>query len=133
MGTLILKALASFSTHFENETGVKHLLQFCEGDLIYDERIADHLLNLGCPVAAVSDRISVACPRCRMMFNSTQHLTSATSTLVNASIQHNGQFFSFSAGEIVKHEWLIAALREASIPLEEISAVRCPKCATVFR
>ena len=130
----MLKALNNFGCTFVDEMDIKHFLEFKEGDLINDPRITRYVLSLGCPVASVVDTTTVVCPRCSTQFDSTQYPVDATITLVNAAIPHEGQFFSFDAGQIVEHSWLIETLKTADVPLETIRAIQCPnaKCGHVF-
>lgn len=72
------------------------------------------------------DTKTVVCPRCSTQFDSTQYPVDATITLVNAAIPHDGQFFSFAAGQIVEHLWLIETLKAADVPLEIVRATQCP-------
>lgn len=129
----MLKALRAFSVTYTTETDTKMLLTFEKGDLIYDPRVARTVLSLGCPVAGVGNHTAVSCPRCGEQFDSTEHTTTATVPLVNTRIPFNAQFFSFAAGDIIVHPWLVEALKAADVPLEAIVATECPTCHTIFR
>ena len=130
----MLKALDDFRVTFTDELDIKHLLEFREGDLIPDPRIGRYLLSLACPVVVVSNQTSVTCPRCHFMFDRTQHPIESTIVLVNGLVQHDGFTFPYEAGQIVEHSWLIESLKAAGVPLDTITATKCPnqKCGHVF-
>ncbi len=129
----MLKALTNFTVHLTDEVEVKHLMSFREGDLIYDPKISRHLLSLNCPVASVVDTTTVACPKCRTLFNSTEHVKEATIVLVNGVIQPNGFTFAYKAGQIIEHAQIREALTAAKVPLMTAEAMECPHCGSLFR
>ncbi len=129
----MLKALRKFSVTFTDELDIKHLLEFKAGDLIKNPQITRYLLSLNCPVTSVVDTVTVACPRCSNQFDSTRYPVDAVIALANAAIPFKGQFFSFNAGQIVEHDWLLESLKEADIPSQAITATKCPTCGHIFR
>ncbi len=129
----MLKALTDFSCHITDEAGLQHLLEFREGDIIWDAKIAGHLVALGCPVVALTDATTVVCSRCRKVFDSQQHPCDAFISLVNCTTQIEGHTLTYRAGEIVEHSWIRDALTSAGVPVEAVHATACPSCSHVFR
>ncbi len=129
----MLKALTNFACHITDETGLQHLLEFHEGEMIWDEKIERHILSLGCPVVTMADKATRFCSKCRTMFDSLQHPHDAVVSPVNATIQVEGHTFTYRAGEIVEHRPIQKALDVAGFPLETVTAIQCPRCGNVFR
>ena len=126
------KALTDFECYSYNEHAGTRFQKYREGDVITDQATIAELVKTNCPVVPLSDETTVACPKCRYVFDSKTHSTQATIVQANCSFGYDYRTYSFAKGDIVAYLWLVNVLKAANVPLATVDATECPKCHFMF-